>query len=69
MSREKRTAAELEDMIKQRLGMGGIHLKVHRDPAYGWHPTIVTTPSAAYNAQLRAEEIAAELRAQYDLAE
>ncbi len=37
------------------------------DPAYGWHPTVVTAPGQAMTLQQRAEEIAKELRALYDL--
>jgi hypothetical protein len=69
MAKDSKTAAELEDMIKQRLNIGGIHVKVHKDPAYGWHPTVVTTPAAAYNAQVEAEKIAKELREKFDLKE
>jgi hypothetical protein len=37
---------------------------VHPDPALGWHPTVITQPSAAIQAQQQAEVIAAKLRAQ-----
>ena len=55
-------------MIAARLNIGGVFIAVHKDPAYGWHPTVVTKPAAAINAQMAAEEIAKELRAEFDLA-
>lgn len=66
--KQKKTAQELVDMIESRLNIGGVFISVYRDPAYGWHPTVVTRPAAAINAQLAAEEIAKELRAEFDLA-
>jgi len=66
MEKQKKTAQELADMIAARINVGGIYVKVHKDPAYGWHPTIVTAPAAALNCQILAEEIAQELRAKYD---
>ncbi len=65
--REQRTAQELADMIAARIGVGGVFVAVHKDPSYGWHPTVVAAPAAAYRCQLLAEEIAAELRTKYDL--
>jgi hypothetical protein len=40
--KEQRTAQELADMIAVRIGVGGVFVAVHKDPAYGWHPTVVT---------------------------
>jgi hypothetical protein len=69
MEKQKKTAQELADMISQRLNVGGIFVAVHKDPAYGWHPQVMTRPAAAINCQLLAEEIAKELRVKYDLKE
>ncbi len=66
--KQKKTAQELADMIAARLNIGGVLIAVHKDPAYGWHPTVMTRPAAAINAQTAAEEIAKELRADYELA-
>jgi hypothetical protein len=65
--KEKRTARELADMIATKIGVGGVFVTVHKDPAYGWHPTVMTAPAAAVRCQALAEEIAADLRAKYDL--
>jgi hypothetical protein len=66
--KQKKTARELADMIAERLNIGGVFIAVHKDPAYGWHPTVMTKPAAALNVQMAAEEIANELRAEFDLA-
>jgi len=66
-SKERRTAQELADMIAARIGIGGVFVAVHKDPAYGWHPTVMTAPAAAHQCQVLAEEIASELRTKYDL--
>ncbi len=65
--KEQRTAQELADMIAARINIGGVFVVVHKDPAYGWHPTVVTAPAAAHRCQVVAEEIAAELRTRYEL--
>jgi hypothetical protein len=67
MVKEKKTAQELADIIAARINVGGVFIKVHADPAYGWHPTVFTAPGQAMTFQQRAEEIAKELRALYDL--
>jgi hypothetical protein len=69
MQKEKKTAQELADMIGQRLNIGGVFIAVHKDPAYGWHPTIMTRPVDAINCQTLVEEIAKDLRTKYELKE
>jgi hypothetical protein len=68
--KEKRTAQELEDMIRAKLDVAGarIRVDVHPDPVYGWHPTVLTIPDLAVQTQQAAEDQAAGLRAKYDLA-
>jgi hypothetical protein len=66
-AKERKTARELEDMIAARLGIGGTFIKVHADPVYGWHATVMTAPAQAVRAQQTVEEIGKELRALYDL--
>ena len=65
--KEKKTAEELAKMIADRINVGGTFVKVHPDPVYGWHPTVMVAPAKAVRCQQLAEEIARELRAQYDL--
>jgi hypothetical protein len=67
MGKEEKTDAELEDMILQRLVIGGVFVSVRRDPVLGWRPTVVTAPKHTKNAQELADKIAAELRKKFTL--
>jgi hypothetical protein len=67
MGKEEKTDAELEDMILQRLVIGGVFVSVRPDPILGWRPTVVTAPKHARNAQELADKIAAELRKKFTL--
>jgi hypothetical protein len=67
VEKESKTDAELEDMILQRLLIGGVFVSVRRDPMLGWRPTVVTAPRHARNAQELADKIAAELRKKFTL--
>jgi hypothetical protein len=67
LSKDRKTASELERMISKRLDLGGTFIKVHSDPAYGWHATVVTAPAQAIAVQQTVEQIAAELRTEFDL--
>jgi hypothetical protein len=60
------SARELAELV---VNMTRVEVEVHPDPAYGWRPTVFTTPSQAVNAQNAAERAAEELRALYDLRE
>jgi hypothetical protein len=55
MAKQERSARELAE----RGGAANWHWRgmvaVHPDPAYGWHPVVVTAPAAAIDAQLAAE--------------
>ena len=67
--KEQKTAKELADMVKGRLGRE-VMLNVYKHPAYGWHVTVyATSPDAKVQLQARAEDIAKELRPLYDLKE
>ena len=67
MGKEEKTDAELEEMILQRLVIGGVFVSVRRDPMLGWRPTVVTAPKHTRNAQELADTIATELRKKYTL--
>jgi hypothetical protein len=67
--KQQLTASEFEEMILARLGVVGARVGVHRDPVYGWHPTVYTTPERAVGTQQAVEGIANELRADYELSE
>jgi len=67
VGKEPKTDAELEDMILQRLVIGGVFVSVRPDPILGWRPTVVTAPKHARNAQELADKIAADLRKKFTL--
>jgi hypothetical protein len=67
--KEAKSDAELEDMILQKLLIGGVFVSVRRDPILGWRPTVVTAPKHTKNAQELADRIAAELRKKFTLKE
>jgi hypothetical protein len=67
VEKEGKTDIELEEMILQKLAIGGVFVSVRRDPILGWRPTVVTAPKHARNAQELADRIATELRRKYVL--
>jgi len=67
VGKEPKTDAELEDMILQRLVIGGVFVSVRPDPILGRRPTVVTAPKHARNAQELADKIAADLRKKFTL--
>ena len=69
MKKEPKSAHELAELIAERIGMPDVRIAAHPDPFYGWHPTVVTTPARAVNAQNAAERAAQELRPLYELRE
>jgi hypothetical protein len=69
MARERRTAQELADMIVEKIGVHDLQIRVRKDHAYGWEPTVEESPGDLIGYQRRAEEIANRLRMQYDLHE
>jgi hypothetical protein len=40
VDKQKKTAAELEDIVKQRIGADDFKVTVHADPETGWHVMI-----------------------------
>ena len=67
MGKQEKTDAELEEMILQRLLIGGVFVSVRKDPILGWRPTVVTAPKHNRNAQELADSIATELRKKFTL--
>jgi hypothetical protein len=67
VGKEPKTDSELEDMILQRLLIGGVFVSVRKDPILGWRPTVVTAPKHTKNAQELADKIATELRKKFTL--
>lgn len=69
MARERKTAQELSELIAARIGVRELFIRVRKDHAYGWEPTVEDAPGDIIGFQRRAEEIATHLRMQYDLRE
>jgi hypothetical protein len=67
MLKERKTAQQLSELISTRIGVDGVYITVRQDHAYGWQPTVVSAPSNALGFQRRVEEIAHQLRHQFDL--
>jgi hypothetical protein len=44
MTKELRTAAQLSDMIVSALGVRELGIEIRKDHAYGWQPTVVSSP-------------------------
>jgi hypothetical protein len=63
LMQKSRTAAELADMIVQRVGLEGIFLAVKPDPYDGWRAYVVTAPQVV-EMQLLVDKIAAQLHAE-----
>ena len=67
MAKELRTAEQLADMIVAALGISEIYITVRKDHAYGWQPTVVSSPGDSIGYQRRIEEIANRLRVEFDV--
>jgi hypothetical protein len=69
MAKERKTADQLSDMIVSAIGIGQVYVNVRKDHAYGWQPTVVSSPGDSIGFQRRVDEIANRLRFQFDLRE
>jgi hypothetical protein len=67
MAKECKTADQLSDMIVSAIGIGQVHVNIRKDHAYGWQPTVVSSPGDSIGYQRRVDEIAHRLRFQFDL--
>jgi hypothetical protein len=70
MDKQKKTAAELEEIMEQRIGAGDFKVTVHRNPETGWHATIYgRQPAEVHRCQVMAETIVVELCQHFQLGE
>ena len=70
VDKQKKTAIELEEIVKQRIGAGDFRVTVHRNPDSGWHATIYgRQPAEVHRCQVMADTIAVELCTHYELDE
>jgi hypothetical protein len=54
-------------MIVSALGVKDVDIRIRRDHAYGWQPTVVSCPGDLIGYQRRVDEIANRLRFEFDL--
>jgi hypothetical protein len=70
MEKRLRTAFELEEEMRVRLGPGDYRLTVHRSPVLGWHAMVDgNRQSDVDRLQAQADTVAAELAQHYQLAD
>jgi hypothetical protein len=71
MAKQSKTARELKDIVAARLSVGDVLIAVNKDRIDGWRATVLTTLQRTNKIQYQArvDEIVAELRKEYDLAE
>jgi hypothetical protein len=70
VDKQKKTAAELEDIVKTRIGAGDFRVTIHRNPEIAWQATIHgRQPAEVHRCQIMADTIAAELCQHYELEE
>jgi hypothetical protein len=68
VDKQKKTAAELEKIVKQRIGAGDFGVTIHRNPDADWHATIYgRQPAEVHRCQVMADTIAVELCQHYEL--
>jgi hypothetical protein len=69
MSKERKTASELEDMIRAELNDPSVSVSVRPSKEVGWVTVTSTWFGAPIEPRRRMDQIAARLRDQYDLKE
>ena len=67
MGKQEKTEAELEEMIAQRIVVGGVYVSVRPDPVLGWRAMVITAPKHATYAQKMADDVAVEMRKKFVL--
>ena len=69
MAKELRTAEQLSEMLVSALGVREVDVQMRKDHAYGWQPTVVSSPGDLIGYQRRVDELANRLRFQFALRE
>jgi hypothetical protein len=71
VAKQLKTADELKDIVAERLGVGAVLLTVNKDRLNGWRAIGLTVlqPANKKKYQESVDQIVAELREEYDLAE
>ena len=66
--KQKKSAQELAEIIKARLGLDGVHITVFPAPPYGWAAKVNVGVRVVNTFQQQVERLVPELSAEYDLA-
>jgi hypothetical protein len=70
MDKQKKTATELEEIVRGRVGAGDYRLTIHKSPALGWHAMVHGRQhKEVHRCQVMADTVAAELSQHYALEE
>jgi hypothetical protein len=69
MSKTRKSALELAELIRARIGVEELAIGVRKDHAYGWQPLVEYAPGNRLGFQRRADAIAEKLRHEYELAD
>jgi hypothetical protein len=69
MVKDRKTADQLSELITSAMGIREVFVSVRKDHAYGWQPTVISSPGDSIGYQRRVDEIAHRLRFQFDLKE
>ena len=70
MNKLPRTATELEEEVRLRLGAGDYGVTIHSSPALGWHAMIHSNrPAEAERLQTQTDTVVTELCQHYELQE
>jgi hypothetical protein len=68
VGKQKKAAAELEEIVRQRIGAGDFKVTIHPKSEMGWRATIYgRQPAEVHRCQVMADTITAELCQHYDL--
>lgn len=70
MNKQPRTAGELEEEVRLRLGPGDYKITIHQSPALGWHAMIHGNRQAdVERSQTQADTVVVDLCQHYQLQE
>jgi hypothetical protein len=58
MVKDRKTADQLSEMIISAMVLRDVYVSVRKDHAYGWQPTVVSSPGDSIGYQRRVDEVA-----------
>jgi hypothetical protein len=66
---ERKTKWELASLISARVGVRPTEIAVYHSRGVGWDAVLITRPPQAFKASEMVRNVAAELRAKYELSD